>query len=60
MNIDIGNDITNRKFKIPNKIDFSLIENIIPIIPTTGQIKIVLNPNGFNSVNLENISIGII
>lgn len=58
MNIVIGKDNSNNKFKKANNIDFLFMENIKPIIPSIGHIKIVLIPKGFNSVNLFNKSTG--
>lgn len=57
-NIVIEKDNINIKFNIENNIDFLLNEKINPIIPNIGHIKNVLNPNGFNSVNLFSIFIG--
>ena len=54
----IEKDNINIKFNIENNIDFLLNEKINPIIPNIGHIKNVLNPNGFNSVNLFSIFIG--
>ena len=54
MNIVIGKDNSNNKFKKVNNIDFLFIEDINPIIPNIGHTKIVLKPIGFNSVNLLN------
>ena len=58
MNIVIGKDNTNNKFKKTNSIDFLFMADIKPIIPSIGHIKIVLIPKGFNSVNLFNKSTG--
>lgn len=54
MNIVIGKDNTNNKFRKTNSIDFLFMDDIKPIIPSIGHIKIVLAPKGFNSVNLFN------
>ena len=51
MNIVIGKDNSNNKFKKANNIDFLFMDDIKPIIPSIGHIKIVLIPKGFNSVN---------
>lgn len=51
MNIVIGKDKSNNKFKKANSIDFLFMDDIKPIIPSIGHIKIVLIPKGFNSVN---------
>lgn len=58
MNIVIGKDNSNNKFKKVNIIDFLFMDDINPIIPSIGHIKIVLIPKGFNSVNLFNKSTG--
>ena len=58
MNIVIGKDNSNNKFKKANNIDFLFMDDIKPIIPSIGHIKIVLIPKGFNSVNLFNKSTG--
>lgn len=58
MNIIIGKDNTNNKFKKTNSIDLLFMDDIKPIIPSIGHTKIVLIPKGFNSVNLFNKSTG--
>ena len=58
MNITSGKIIINKKFNIPNNIDFSLIAKIRPITPMILQINKLVRPVGLKFVKLSNKSTG--